>query len=90
MQQTNVNLTFLISRCTKQTLVFGQQQYIAFGGKLYLNDLNVFRILFHVVIHGMEAFVDLIENIEFSIHRFDPEKAVFIFEQTLDFTRRNV
>ena len=34
-------------------------------GKLYLYDLNVFRILFHVVIHGMEAFVDLIENIEF-------------------------
>ena len=82
--------TFLVGICTQKTFIFCQQQYIPVFGCLNLNNLDVLRIFFYIIIDSMETLVSFIEQVEFAVDGLNPQKTIFIFHDTLNLTWWNV
>ena len=90
MQLFHRYFTFLVGVRTQKTFIFCQQQHVALFGRLNFDNLNVFGIFFHIVVDGMKALMPFIEQIEFTVDSFNPQKTILIFYDTLNFTRRNI
>ena len=90
MQLLHGDFTVLVCICTQQAFIFGQQQYVSVICRLYLDNLNIFRVLFYIVIHCVETFMFLIKQIEFAVDSLDPKVSVPVFYNTLNLTGRNI